>query len=187
MRRALIAALVLLLCLLGRGGDELEDVSLLRVIGVDARAPVRLTALTGGADHEDFETAGADIEEAQDALKALGEKRLELTHVSQLLLGPECAVEDTLTQAVLHRKSGYGATVWRTDGDAGELLTRAEGDPAARLKSLEENAGARAPTVLDALRALRETGEVTLPVAGLEDGELALTGYETIRRWEDGA
>lgn len=181
MRKLILASLVLTAILSVGRGRELTDVSLIQVLGVDGWEPVRLTAV--GDEEESprcYQTQAAGVAEAQEALKELGETRLEVTHVAQMVLGPEAQVGETLWQEVRHRKSGYGATVWLTEEtEAGDLLRRAA-DPAKRLKAMEENGDLAAPTVLEALSALTREGRVTLPVLGLAGEELRLVGWRTV-------
>lgn len=181
--KKLIAVSLLLAGLTACSGRELTNVTLIQTLGVDGMDPVALTAV--GDEEKDpalYRVLGQDVAQAQEGLKALGETRLEVTHVAQLVLGPEADLEETLWQEVTHRKSGYGATVWLvSDGTtAGELLSTAR-DPARRLKSLEENAGVRAPTILEALSALTRTGDTTLPVLAALGEELQVVGYRTVK------
>lgn len=173
-------ALAGLLC--GCAGQELTDVTLIQAVGVDGPGPVTLTAV---GDEEEapalYRATGQTVTAAQEGLRGLGRTRLELTHVAQVVLGPDADVARTLWEQVTHRKSGYGATVWLcADGTtAWELLRRAE-DPSARLKSLEENGGAAAPTVLEALSALSRTGRTRLPVLTAQGDDLRVAGYRTV-------
>ncbi len=72
------------------------------------------------------------------------------------------------------------AKVWLTYR-AGALLEQVE-DPASRLEVLEAG-GVSAPTAVDALAALRNKGEVTLPVLAWNGEELDVMGEAV---WEDG-
>lgn len=187
MRRSVTAALLLAICLVSRGGRELENVELVGVLGVDGARPVALTALGDGEEPQLYHARGQTAAQAQEVLEGAGAKRLEITHVSELVLGRDADVGETLYQEVIHRKSGCAARVWLVgEGTAEELLA---GVPTAaqRLASLRENAGAQCPTLMEALRALRREGHVTLPVLAAEDGELTVTGYETVRgSWSHG-
>lgn len=187
MRKLIIISLLCAGALTGCSGQELTNVTLIQTLGVDGRGPVELTAV-GDAQQEEaarYRVRGADVMEAQAGLKALGETRLEVTHMAQLVLGPDADLMETLWQEVIHRKSGYGATVWLVGGEltAGEVLERAK-NPSGRLKSLEENAGARAPTILEALSALVREGRVELPVLETSGEELRLAGYRTVKAGE---
>lgn len=181
MRKWIMAAFLLAVALTGCGGRELADVTLIQTLGVDGPGPVELTALGDQEGQEVYTLSAEDVAQAQEGLKALGDTRLEVTHVSQLVLGPDVPVERTLWQAMTHRESGYGATVWLAEEarSAGELLAAAERVP-ARLKSLEENAGVEAPTILAALSDLERQGWVELPVLSESGGELQATGRRRV-------
>lgn len=188
MRRRLTVAVLLCVCLAARGGRELEGVELIQTLAVDvsgeesAPGGVTLTAAGGEEERQLYQAAGGDVVEARENLKWAGARRLELTHVTHVILGQEVTLGDVLEREVTHRKSGYGARVWLAQGQsAQELLAGGEDDPAERLKSLEENAGIEAPTLLEALSQLEQEGEARLPVLTLADGELMFTGYETKR------
>lgn len=174
MKKAL-SLTILLLFLTGCGGQELANVSLVRTLGVDGPGPVAVTAVAGAEEERAlFFCGGEDVIAAQKTLETLGTERLAVTHVGQVVLG-ETAGAQTLWDEVVHRDSGYGATVWLTEeGSAYGLLTGAD-DPAGRLRHLEES-GAAAPTLLEAVSALARDGRVTLPVVGVRDGEIEITG-----------
>lgn len=182
MRKGIFASLVLMGLLSGCAGQELTNVTLIQTLGVDGGERVALTAV-GEEDGESvvYHTQGDDVTEAQARLNELGETRLEVTHVAQLVLGRDADIEKILWQELERRKSGYGATVWLCDKTltAGALLEGARA-PVGRLKSLEENAGVRSPTILEALNALERDGRVELPVLALEGEGLRLAGYETV-------
>lgn len=176
MRRAVCLAACLLL-LTGCGGQELKNVSLVRTLGVDGPGPVTITAVAGEGDTL-FQCGGEDIVAAQAGLATLGSQRLAVTHVGQVVLGatahPRC-----LWDEVVHRESGYGATVWLAEeGSAQDLLAQAD-DPAGRLKHLEES-GVAAPTLLQAVSALAREGGVTAPVIGLRGGQLQVVGQRRV-------
>lgn len=183
--RGRVAALLALVCLLSACGRELSQVTLIRVLGVDeGAAGLTLTARSGDAASSAQTGRGETLSAALEDLKGAGNTRLELTHVTAVVAGEVENLADLLWQQVNHRKSGYGATLWLSDAPtAAELLAGVE-DPAARLKSLEENAGVAAPTLMEALRALSERGQVTLPVLGREGDTLCLTGWRTVSAGE---
>lgn len=166
------------LCLLcACGGRELTNVTLVQTIAVDGAGPVTVTA---AGDGEIYRLCAADAAVAQEELKGLGIRRLETTHIQQLVLGADVDVADCLRREVIHRESGYGATVWRSgQGQAGRLLEAADDLP-ARLTSLEENAGVKAPTVLEALSDLTCRGQTRLPVLEAEGAEVRVIGYEIV-------
>lgn len=172
-----LAGLMLVSLLSACGGQELANVELIRTLAVDGPGPVTVTAAGEG---ETYRLAAPDAARGQEGLKALGTKRLETTHVQQLVLGPDVDVADCLWQEMTHRESGYGATVWRyAEGPAGELLKTAPDLP-DRLASLEENGGVAAPTVLEALSDLVCRGRTRLPVLAAAGEEVRVTGYEVV-------
>lgn len=179
MKKTILLAFALLL-LTGCGGRELADVSLVRTLGVDGPGPVRVTAIAGTEEERAlFCCEGEDVIAAQGALETLGTERLAVTHVGQVVLG-ETATAETLWLEVVHRDSGYGATVWLAEaGSACDLLADAD-DPAGRLKHLEES-GVAAPSLMEAVSALARDGRVSAPVIGLRDGEIQVTGTGEIR------
>lgn len=181
MKKLIFVSLILAALLTTGGSRELTDVTLVQVLGVDGAHPVTLTAVgqeEGEARY--YQTQGPSVAQAQEGLKKLGETRLEVTHVAQMVLGPDVPVSEVLWQEVTHRKSGYTATLWLTeDGTAGELL-RGTADPARRLKSMEENSGVAAPTLLEALSDLAREGRTVLPVLGVSENELAVVGWRTV-------
>ncbi len=181
MKKLIIVSLLLAATLTSCGGRELSNVTLIQTIAVDGPGPVTLTALGDEEEPTVYETQGNDVLQAQEGLRALGTTRLEVTHVSQLVLGPDVDVAQVLWQELAHRKSGYGATVWLAgESPAGELLAGAS-QPCQRLKALEENGGVAAPTLLSALSALSREGEVSLPVLALEGEELQAVGMWMIK------
>ncbi len=181
MRGRLAAGVLCLAALSGCAGRELTDVTLIQALGVDGAGPVELTAV--GEDEGErtvYRVRGENVTLAQEGLKDLGETRLEVTHVAQLVLGRSADLTDTLWREVIHRKSGYGATVWLADGEAGALL-EGSADLSRRLKAMEENAGVRAPTLMEALSTLTREGQVELPVLTAADGAPELAGYRTVK------
>lgn len=174
MKKMLFLAFSLLF-LAGCGGRELSNVSLVRTLGIDGAGSVVVTAIAGEADERAlFCTAGEDVIAAQKALETLGSERLAVTHVGQVVLG-ETATAQALWDEVVHRDSGYGATVWLTEsGSAYRLLADAD-DPAGRLKHLEE-CGAAAPSLMEVVSALARDGQITVPVVGIRGGEIEITG-----------
>lgn len=164
------------------GGRELTDVTLIQTVGVDGAQPVLLTAVgEEEAETACYQTQGETLDQARQQLRELGSTRLEVTHVAQLVLGPDVPVADVLWQELTHRDSGYGATVWLTlDEPAGELLAQAA-DPCRRLAAMEQNGSVSPPTLLEALSTLTREGQVTLPVLEREGEELRWAGTRTIK------
>lgn len=180
--RLILISLTLVSLLTACGGQELSDVTLIQTLGVDGKTPVKLTAV--GEDESDaacYRAWGGDLVQARERLKKLGRTRLEVTHVAQLVLGPDVPVEEVLRQELANRESGYGATVWLTRSEpAGELLAQAA-DPCKRLKAMEKNGSVEAPTLLEALSTLTREGQVTLPVLAREGEELTAAGTWTVK------
>ncbi len=176
-----IVSLTLAALCAGCSGQELTNVTLIRTIGVDGPGPVTLTAVGDEEDARVYRTVGESVTAAQEDLRELGTTRLETTHIQQLVLGSDVDVAQCLWREVTHRKSGYGATVWlcAPDATAAAVLEDAVDLP-ARLRALEENGGVRAPTILEALSALSETGRAELPVLAVAGGEVRLMGYKRV-------
>lgn len=182
MKKSIIISFLLAGLLSGCGGQELTNVTLIQTLGVDGTGPVTLTAV-GDEEEESvvYLADGEDVTQAQAGLKDLGETRLEVTHVAQLVLGRSADLSETLWQEMSHRKSGYGATVWLcAENISAQALLEGAGNAPARLRSLEENAGVRAPTILEAISALTREGQVELPVLTLEGEELRVVGREMV-------
>ena len=191
MKRALLC-LLLLLPLTGCEAlpfaRELEATMLIQVLGVDwTDEGVTLTAASdpgqGGGDPETslLSAAGEDLAQAEAALKGMGEEYVSLTHVTQLVLGAETDLFCVLEAALQEPALGQGATVWlAAEGTAQDLLTGAGGG-AKRLSSIELNAGVTSVTVLQSLMRLEETGQVELPLLGLEEETLVTAGTKLIR------
>lgn len=174
MKKLLVLAISLLF-LAGCGGKELSNVSLVRTLGIDGAGPVTVTAVAGEeAERALFHCEGEDVIAAQKTLETLGTERLAVTHVGQVVLGESAAVR-ALWDEVVHRDSGYGATVWLAEGSSAYGLLSEADDPAGRLKHLEES-GVAAPSLLEAVSALARDGKVTVPVVGLRGGEIQVTG-----------
>lgn len=175
---SLLTAALLTAC----GGRELANVTLIQTLGVDGAGAVTLTAVgEEETDPQRYQTQGEDLDRARQRLRELGTARLEVTHVAQLVLGPDVPVAQVLWQELTHRDSGYSATVWLTlDESAADLLTGAA-DPCARLAAMEENGSAEPPTLLEAVSALTGAGEVSIPVLVREGEDLRWVGSRTIK------
>ncbi len=176
-------ALILALWLV-RGGEELKDVCLVETLAVDGADRITVTALGDGEEPKTYQASGQDVMEAQGGLAVLGDRRVSVTHVGHIVLGPDVDVEKTLWRELECRESGYGARVWACRDEAAAVLEDGE-DVSARLKALEERGGVDAPRLLDAVRQLREEGATRLPVIEVRDGELSPAGYVEIREGED--
>lgn len=181
----IIISLVVALAVASPGihNRELIDVTLLQTLGVDGPGPVTLTAVAPSEGEEPpqrYRTQGDSLSQAREKLRELGKTRLEVTHVAQLVLGPDVAVERTLWEELHDRASGCDARVWLSDRPAQELLAGVY-EPCLRLRALEENGPTKAPTLLEALSAMTREGQVTLPVLALEGEDLAVVGTRTIK------
>ena len=183
--RLIIVSLIVSLAVIGAAapGRELTDVTLMGTLGVDGPGPVALTAVGEGEGGEicRYTTQGPDLARTREALRELGDTRLEVTHVAQLVLGPDVDVEEILTRELTNRKSGSDATVWLVADESAETLLTLAKDPCKRLKALEENGSIQAPTLLEALSTLEREGEVSLPVLRRDGQELQVAGVEIIK------
>ena len=196
MKRALIILLAFLPltgCEALPFARELEATMLVQVLGVDwTHNGVTLTAVSdpgegsGDAGTPVLSASGANLEEAEAALKGAGEEYVSLTHVTQLVLGADSDLPAVLEVALEEPALGQSATVWlAADGTARELLEGAGGG-AKRLSSIELNAGVPSVTVLQSLMRLEENGWVELPVLKLEEETLAPAGTGQIREGTNG-
>jgi hypothetical protein len=179
-----LAAAFCLLCGCAAHAREPEELALVRVLGVDGGETVTLTAVCAGADQQEdvLGTAAAGtLDEARWTLPWSGQREMALTSLSYLIIGDTADLEETLTYVLSDHEMSPSATVWLTE-DAQALLTQCA-DPAARLTVIEER-GTAAPTVVDALAALRLEGQVELPVLTGQDGRLETAGQKT---WEAAA
>ncbi len=181
VKKLMIVSFALAALCAGCSGQELTNVTLIQTLGIDGPGPVTLTAVGDEENVEVYRTMGENVTAAQEDLRELGTTRLETTHIAQLVLGPDVDVAQCLWREVTHRKSGYGATVWlcAPEATASAVLEGAAELP-ARLRALEENGGVRAPTILEALSALSETGRTELPVLAVAGGEVRVLGYQSV-------
>ena len=182
MKRLIFVSFALAAVLTGCGGRELTDVTLIQTVGVDGAQSVSLTAVgEEEAETACYQTQGETLDQARQQLRELGSTRLEVTHVAQLVLGPDVPVAEVLWQELTNRESGYSATVWLAlEESAADLLTQSA-DPCSRLEALEQNGSADPPTLLEAVSALVREGEVALPVLVREGEDLRWAGTQTIK------
>lgn len=175
MKRALIFAVVLILltgcAAVAREPDEL---TLVRVLGVDGADPVVFTAVsgkTGQAEVSRGSGRGNDFARAREAVawSAKGTE-LSLTGVSYLLVGEDVDLRAVLMGVLEDADLGASATVWLASGGAASLLDACN-DPAADLRLLTLK-GVAAPTVAQALAALATDGAVPLPTVSEQDGRI---------------
>ena len=173
---------------------EIEDMELVRTLGVDAGPEgVAVTAAAGGADGEmETASAGADtVSAAVLAMQGQGDSYLYFGHVGQLLLGEELArrgVGEALDYALRDVEMRLETALYLVrDGTAAEALTGAEGSAPDRLEALAGGTGLMADTmtrsVKDVLADLEDRGASFVPslTAG---GSLAPAGYGILK---DGA
>lgn len=186
MRRAIIG-LAAALCLLAGCAPharEPDELALVRVLGVDGGGAVTLTAVCGGLDQESEDrgaVTGTDFDSARRALPWVGRHEMALTNLSYIIIGEDADLEEALAYVLADHEMSPSATVWMAR-DAGSLLEASQ-DPASRLAVLMEQ-GASAPTVVDALAALRIEGKVVLPVLACREGQLETAGRA---QWEESA
>ena len=178
-------------------GREIEDMELIRTLGVDAAAGdgVAVTA-SGGTSREETRVVSGragTISAAVLALQGEGSSYLYFGHVGQLLLGEELAKRGVITSLDyvlrdVEMRLETALYVVRS-GTAGGAIEAAAADGSAtdRLEALADDAGLTANsmprTVKDVLVELDRQGASFLP-AVLADGGLTAAGYGILK---DGA
>ena len=180
---ALCVCAVLLVAGWRPASKEPEGLALVRVLGVDGREAVTLTAVCGGDNQEDpgrGRCAGADFQRALEALPWSGEQELSLTSVSYIIVGRDVELRGVLLSALRNEELGASATVWLAEKGAAALLDSC-GDPASGLDLLARQ-GTEAPTVVEALARLEGGETLTLPL--LAGDRPALIDWE---EWRDAA
>lgn len=143
---------------------EPEDLSLVRVLGVDGSGPVELMAVCGGLNQADVSrgvASGDDFAKARRELPWAGEEKLSLTSVSYLIVGTDTDLQELLLAVVEDAELGALATVWLAPDGAAAVLERCS-DPASDLDLLSRQ-GIGAPTAAGALAAIATDGMVELP------------------------
>lgn len=167
---------------------ELEETMLVRVLGVDSGAEgVTLTAADlpgeGETDGALRLATGENLAQSRQRLKETGEESMTLTHVTQVIVGAEGELSELLEALLFDREVGQTATVWLAETEARPLMEQVGGG-AKRLSSIELNTeGLKTRTILEALAALTEDGEVALPLLAEEEGTLIVAGE---RIWKEG-
>lgn len=180
----LALALSALLCGCAPTAREPDQLALVRVLGVQGREPVELTAVCGMDDQDQQPIRGTvqgdDFPSALEAVPWSGEKELSLTSVSYLIVGEDVALEDVLRQVLEDEELGASATVWMARGKVSGMLDRCD-DPETDLTLLTHQ-GVEAPTVVEVLAALTTYGRVELPQVEQHGGQLVQAGRWT---WEE--
>lgn len=189
MRRVWVSALCL--CLLTGCSARLrepyrrqmDDLSLLRVAGVDAvAAGVELTAAADAAG----EVLRAQRETLAGALRATreqGERGAFYGHVDRLLLGEALAgqgVAPVLDCLARDAELGSDCRLWVVRGAAAQAVEQVSGLP-ARLEQLER--GMNVPGAVDAMGVLAREGSLWLPALTVEEGgDVCSAGYAVVRK-----
>ena len=172
---------------------EIEDMELVRTLGVDAVEEGVTVTAAGGADGETgTASAGAGtVSAAVLAMQVQGESYLYFGHVGQLLLGEDLArrgVEEALDYTLRDVEMRLETALYLVrDGTAAEALEGAEGSAPDRLEALADGTGLSADTmtrsVKDVLADLADRGASFVPALAA-DGALTAAGYGILK---DGA
>lgn len=180
----LALALPVLLCGCAPTAREPDQLALVRVLGVQGRESVELTAVCGMDDQDQQpirgRVQGDDFPAALEAVPWSGEKELSLTSVSYLVVGEDVALEEVLRQVLEDEELGASATVWMAQGKVSAMLDGCD-DPETDLTLLTHQ-GVEAPTVVEVLAALTTRGRVELPQVEQRGGQLVQAGRWT---WEE--
>lgn len=182
-------------------GREIEDMELIRTLGVDvAPAGVKITASGGDQEETRVVTGEADtISAAVLALQGGGDSYLYFGHVTQLLVGEALAGEGlspALDYTLRDVEMRLETALYLVQGDAENAIREAaeEGSATERLEALAADAGLTAAsmprTVKDVLADLDRQGASFVP-AVTGDGELSAAGYgilkgDTLAGWAQG-
>ncbi|MBD5134004.1 MAG: hypothetical protein HDT38_05990 [Clostridiales bacterium] len=161
----LIIGLAVLLAGWRPAPKEPEGLALVRVLGVDGRGPVTLTAVCGGDDQGDQSRGrhtGEDFGRALSALPWSGTEELSLTSVSYIVVGRDVDLRETLLAVLRDEELGASATIWLAEAGAAELLDGCR-DPASGLDLIARR-GVEAPTAVEALAALERGEGLCLPL-----------------------
>ena len=174
MKRGVLLLMTLLLTGCASVAREPDDLTLIRVLGVDGENPVLLTAVSGvegGEAPVRGNGSGSDFSRAREAVLWSGSgTELSLTGVSYLVVGEDADLEQVLLAVLEDADLGASAAVFWTADEAAELLNDSD-DPASDLNRLMlKDVGA--PTVAQALAALATEGKVALPCLEEEDGRI---------------
>ncbi|WP_297212581.1 Ger(x)C family spore germination C-terminal domain-containing protein [uncultured Flavonifractor sp.] len=176
---------------------EIEDMELVRTLGVDGDGTgVAVTASGGAREGEETSLTTGRAETVSAAVLAMqsqGSSYLYFGHVGQLLLGEELArrgVEEPLDYVLRDVEMRLETALYLVrDGTAGQAMGAAaeDGSAADRLEALAEGVGLTADTmtrsVKEVLADLEDRGASFAP-ALLPDGTLTAAGYGILK---DGA
>lgn len=165
---------------------EPDNIALVRVLGVDGKGRIELTAVCGKDNQNGVlrgSARGDSFEQARQQVPWSGKgKELSLTGVSHLVIGPDVELEKVLFAILEDADLGASAKVWLAEDGARELLEDC-GDPSADLELLELQK-VSAPSVAQAAAALSTDGRVDLPVLEEENGRLREGGRSTWKKNE---
>ena len=178
-RRAVWALALLLLAGCGSSAREPGNLALVRAVGADGEHPLVLLAVSGGEEIFRGRVEAENFSRARQALPWSGERKLSLTGVSHLIVGPEVDLECLLLRILEDAEVGGTPMVWLAPEGAEQLLSGAE-DPAAELDLLTRR-GIPAPRAAEAAAALMTEGEVSLPSLEAEDGRIH---YKEMNLWK---
>ena len=163
---------------------EPDNLTLVRVLGVDDGEVVVFTAVSGKSGQGRVERGdgeGEDFRQAREEVPWSGTgTELSLTGVSYLLVGEDVDLRELLLWAMEDVDLGASATVWSVEGAAKILLENCE-DPAAELELLQLK-GVPAPTVAQAAAELMTEGGTMLPRLGRENGRMVERGMKEWNR-----
>lgn len=186
MKRSWVLALSLSLVLCGCAptAREPDQLALVRVLGVEGRSPVELTAVCGMDKTEEGpirgRCGGDSFAVALEGVPWSASQELSLTSVSYLIVSTDVDLAQVLEQVLEDEELGATATVWVAQGNLSQLLEECE-DPEGDLTLLTHQ-GVKAPTVVQALAELTTRGQAKLPVVGEQGGRLTRNGQWT---WEE--
>ena len=198
MKKCLLCLLVLCLPLTGCRyagvlpyGREIEDMELIRTLGVD-EAPAGVVITASGGDQEETRVVEGEADTISAAVLALqggGDSYLYFGHVTQLLVGEGLAAQGvgpTLDYALRDVEMRLETTLYLVRGRAGAAIQEAAEEDSAteRLEALAADAGLTAAsmprTAKDVLADLDRQGASFLP-AVTGDGGLSAAGYGILK------
>lgn len=174
-------------------GREIEDMELIRTLGVDEGAEGVTITASGGTSQEDTHVVSGEADTISAAVLALqsdGDSYLYFGHVTQLMVGETLAVSglgSVLDYALRDVEMRPETALYLVrGGSAGQAIEEAaqEGSATDRLEALAADAGLTAGsmprTVKDVLAELDRQGASFVP-AVQEDENLTATGYGILK------